>query len=199
MINLERIKELLKSPLIAINKAKKERDVYKTFWILIITWILMGLSFSIITLKLVIPAISIGVGIAIFAFGFLFSLFCSYVIKIIMNVLGGKGKYYEALTATTYSSFPVSVGLIITAILTFIHPILLLFGIILLIITSSLSFSIYFKAIKDLFNVDMITAFIGFIILIYVFVLSAYVITIFGAAQILPFLTGAQMRPYTGI
>lgn len=90
MITLERIKELLKSPSIAINKAKKERDVYKTFWILIITWILMGLSFSIIALKVSVPFISIGIGIAIFTFGFLFSLFCSYVIAIIMNVLGGK-------------------------------------------------------------------------------------------------------------
>jgi len=189
VINLERIKELLKSPLIAINKAKKERDVYKTFWILIITWILMGLGFSIIILKTFNPIISIGAGIIVFLFGFLFSLFCSYITAIIMNVLGGKGKYYQSLTATTYSSFPVSVGFFITAILAFIHPILLIFGLILLIITAALSFSIYFKAIKELFSVDMITTFVGFIILIYVFVLSVYIISIFGVAQVLPVLS----------
>jgi len=196
VITLERIKELLKSPSIAINKAKKERDVYKTFWILIITWILMGLSISIIALKAFPPFISVGSGIVIFIFGFLFSLFCSYVIAIIMNILGGKGKYYEALTATTYSSFPVSVGFIITAILAFIHPVLLILGFILLIITSALSFSIYFKAIKEFFNVDMMTTFVGFIILIYVFILSIYIISMFGMAQVLPFLSNLQVaRP----
>jgi hypothetical protein len=195
VITLERIKELLKSPLIAINKAKKERDVYKTFWILILTWILMGLSFSIIALKAFIPIISVAIGIGIFAFGFLFSLFCSYVIAIIMNVLGGKGKYYEALTATTYSSFPVSVGFIIAAILAFIHPILLIVGFILLVITSALSFSIYFKAIKEFFNVDMITTFIGFIILIYIFILSIYIVSMFGLAGILPINSLPVARP----
>ena len=196
MINLERIKELLKSPLIAINKAKKERDVYKTFWILIITWILMGLGFSIIILKTFNPIISIDAGIIVFLFGLVFSLFCSYITSIIMNVLGGKGKYYQSLTATTYSSFPVSVGFFITAILAFIHPILIIFGLILLIITAALSFSIYFKSIKELFSVDMITTFVGFIILIYVFVLSVYIISIFGVAQVLPVLSNLPVaRP----
>jgi hypothetical protein len=173
------MKELLKSPLIAITKAKKEKNINKSMLILIISWILTGLSFSLISIKMFSVITAIGIGLSVMMFGILFSIFCSYIIKIIMNILGGKGRYHEALTATAYSSFPVSLGFLMLSILVLIHPVLSIIGFIILAITTAISFSIYFKAVKEFFGTDMITVFIGFLILIYVFIIALYITMMF--------------------
>ena len=103
-----------------------------------------------------------------------------------MNILGGKGKYYEALTATTYSSLPISIGLFIMSLVSAAYPMLgMLLGFIVLAITIALSLSIYFRSIKELYSTDMFTTFIGFLIIIYVFMLSIYLSTAFSMGSTL--------------
>jgi len=184
---LERLKELFKSPLTAINKAKREKNTNKTLLILILTWILFGLSFFIIVIKTsTIILISVGTAMSVFLLGFLASIFCAYLIETIMNILGGRGKYYEGLTSLTYAAFPISLGFLITALLSLIHPLLGIIGFIVVAITVALGLSIYFKSIKELFGTDMITTLIGFLIIVYVFAISVYAIVILSASQFLP-------------
>lgn len=172
---MERIKELLTSPVIAITKAKKEKNLNKTILILVFSWILISISFFLSFYREAIFLIALGSTLTVFLFGMIFSIFISYLINIVMNVLGGKGKYYEGLTATTYSSFPVSVGLFLMSVISAVYPMLgMVAGFILVAIAIALSLSIYFRSIKELYSTDMITTFIGFLVIIYVFILSIY-------------------------
>ena len=183
------LNQLLKSPLVAINNAKREKDIGKTIWILILTWVLVGLSFLLVSMRMLSPLMSVGIGVTFFLLGILCSVFCSYIIVIIMNVLGGRGKYFEGLTVMTYSSFPISLGIFITALLTSIHPILGTIGFIIIAVKTALSLSIYFRSVKVLFRTDMLTTFIGFLIVLYVFMISIYLTIIMSSTVASPFLT----------
>ncbi|MEM5782059.1 MAG: YIP1 family protein [Candidatus Aenigmatarchaeota archaeon] len=181
---MERIKEILLNPLIAINKAKKEKDLNKTLLILILSWILVGLSFILVFYKTTTILMAFGSALTVFLFGILFSIFYSYIANIIMNILGGKGKYYESLTAATYSSLPISFGILLTAIISSINSMLGGFlGFIIIAITAALSLSIYFKAIKEFYLTDMLTTFVGFLIIIYVFIIAVYVSVAFSMSS----------------
>jgi len=101
-----------------------------------------------------------------------------------MNILGGKGKYYESLTAATYSSLPISLGILITSFLSLINSVLGGFlGFIIIAITSALSLSIYFKAIKEFYSTDMLITFVGFLIIIYTFIIAVYVSVAFSMSS----------------
>lgn len=172
---MERIKEIFTNPVVAITKAKKEKNLNKTISILLISWVFISISFFFSFYKDILLLVAVGSALTILLFGLLFSIFLSYLINIVMNILGGKGKYYEALTATTYSSLPISIGLLLMSLITSINPTLgMLVGFILLAITIALSLSIYFRAIKELYSTDMFATFIGFLIVMYVFTLSIY-------------------------
>lgn len=183
---LERIKELLMNPVIAIAKAKKEKSINKTIMILVLSWVLISMSFFFSFYKDIIFLVAFGSTLTVLLFGIIFSIFLSYILNIIMNVLGGKGKYYEALTATTYSSLPISIGLFIMSLVSAIYPLLgMLLGFIIVAITIALSLSIYFRSIKELYSTDMFTTFIGFLIIIYVFMLSIYLSAAFSMGSTL--------------
>jgi len=183
---LERIKEILTNPVIAIAKAKKEKDISKTVMILVLSWILISMSFFFSFYKGIIFLVAFGSTLTVLLFGIIFSIFLSYLINIIMNILGGKGKYYDALTATTYSSLPISIGLFIMSLVSAAYPMLgMLLGFILIAITIALSLSIYFRSIKEFYSTDMFTTFIGFLIIIYVFMLSIYLSTAFSMGSTL--------------
>jgi len=172
---MEVARDILMNPLKAILKAKKDRDVNKTLLVLFLSWIMVGISFSITLYRIGLLSIALSSALAIFLFGILFSFFYGYIINIVMNVLGGKGKYYDGLTAATYSSLPISIGILLTAILSFINVVLGgLLGFITLAITTALSLSIYFRAIKEFYSTDMVVTFVGFLITIYVLMIAIY-------------------------
>jgi len=178
------VKEILINPLLAISKAKKEKDLNKTIIILIFSWILVGLSFFLVFYKTASILMAFGSALSVFLFGILFSIFYSYIVDIIMNILGGKGKYYESLTAATYSSLPISLGILITSFLSLINSVLGGFlGFIIIAITSALSLSIYFKAIKEFYSTDMLITFVGFLIIIYTFIIAVYVSVAFSMSS----------------
>jgi hypothetical protein len=172
---MEVIRDILMNPVKAILKAKKDRNMNKTLLILVISWIMVGISFSITLYRIGTPIIALSSALAIFLFGTLFSLFYGYIINVVMNVLGGKGKYYDGLTAATYSSLPISIGILVTTVLSFINVVLGgLLGFIALAITTALSLSIYFRAIKEFYSTDMVVTFVGFLVTIYVLMIAIY-------------------------
>jgi hypothetical protein len=171
---MERLKDILFNPVTAILKAKKERNLNKTLMIMILSWVMvgMGVFLEMYSMGLNVALVS---SLAIFLFGILFSLFCSYIISIVMNILGGRGRYSDGLTATTYSSLPISLGILITALLSTINPFLgAIVGFMVIAVTAALTLSIYFRAIKELYSTDMLMVFIGFLIVLYVFLISVY-------------------------
>jgi uncharacterized membrane protein len=93
-----------------------------------------------------------------------------------MKILGGKGRYYDSLTATSYSSLPISFGLLLMSIVSAINVTLGLFiGFVAIAVTSALSLSIYFRAIKEFYGTDMFLTFMGFLIILYVIMIAIYI------------------------
>lgn len=182
-----RFVEILKTPLTAIKKAKREKNINKTVGILVVTWILFGISFFILAIKTYTPLVSLGMSLSIFLLGLLCNLFCGYLTTVVINVLGGRGKYYHGLTAATYTLYPLSIGFIITALLSLIHPALSLIGFIVIAVKAALGFSIYFRSVKEFFNTNMLIALIGFLILIYVFIVAMYVTVLFNVQPLTMF------------
>jgi len=179
--------EIFKSPLDAIKRAKREKNLNKTVEILIATWIFISLSFLLTSLRAFPSWVSVALAVFIFLLGIICQIIFGYLVKIIMNILGGRGKYFEGITAITYSLVPMSVGLLATAILAFIHPAIgAILGFIIIAVTTAMSFSIYFRSIKELFNTDILTTFIGFLIIIYVVFVSIYATAIVTATGNLP-------------
>jgi len=172
---LGRVIEILTNPVTAILKAKKEKNLNKTLLILILSWVIVSIGFFFVFYKTTTILFTIGSVLTVFLFGILFSLFYSYIIDVVMNILGGKGKYYESLTATTYSSLPISIGLLLTSIVSSIHPVLGIIGFIVIAVTTALSLSIYFRAIKEFYATDMLITFVGFFIILYVFLIAIYI------------------------
>lgn len=170
-----RVIEILTNPVTAILKAKKEKNLNKTLLILILSWVIVSIGFFFVFYKTTTILFTIGSVLTVFLFGILFSLFYSYIIDVVMNILGGKGKYYESLTATTYSSLPISIGLLLTSIVSSIHPVLGIIGFIVIAVTTALSLSIYFRAIKEFYATDMLITFVGFFIILYVFLIAIYI------------------------
>jgi len=172
---MEVVREILMNPIKAILKAKKNRDINKTLLVLVLSWIMIDISFSITLYRIGIPLIALSSALAIFLFGILFSLFYGYIINVVMNVLGGRGKYYDGLTAATYSSLPISIGILVTAFLSFINVVLGgLLGFLILAVTTALSLTVYFRAIKEFYSTDMVITFVGFLVTIYVLMIAIY-------------------------
>ncbi len=190
-----RLKELLVSPSIAIRNGKREKDIIKTLEILIVTWFLFAISALLVATKVLPTFTAVGMFLLILFLGIVCSAFCGYLITVITNTLGGKGKYYGGLTTITYSSFPLSIGSLITAFLSLIHPALsAVLGFILIAVTAALSFSIYFRSIKEFFATDMITTFISFIITVYVFAVAIYGAILFSVAGLAPVLQSTNIE-----
>ena len=188
---METFKELLKTPLTAIKKANKKKDIGETINILLVSWILCGISFFIIGIREGISLITIsGFSISVFLLGILGTMLVAYFIYLIMNVLGGRGRYFAGLTSLTYSCFPLSFGAIITAFLYLLHPALgVILGFIIMGAFAALGLSLLFKTIKELFAVDIITSWIGISLLILAIVITIYAVILFYPGVLTEFLT----------
>jgi hypothetical protein len=167
---------ILLNPVYAIQKAKKNRSVDKSMSILMLSWVMVSMGFFATLFRTATVTLAFVSSLTAFIFGIVFSMFLSYIIDVIMNLLGGKGKYFDSLSATAYSSLPFSVGVLITALLSLVSPILGgAVGFVSLSITVAMSLSIYFRAIKEFYATDITTAFVGFLIVLYVLFIALYV------------------------
>ncbi|MCX6815572.1 MAG: YIP1 family protein [Candidatus Aenigmarchaeota archaeon] len=164
--------DILKNPVSALEKAKKSKNTNKSIIVLAESAILFALTSIVAIMKgtgfapasYSLVAVS---AIIIFLVILIFSMIIGYAMKIIVNILGGKGGYYEGLTAISYSLMPVSVAVFVSSLLSLVTggPII---GIIVLIIGFASGISLLYRSIKELFKTDMLTAFIAVSVLILV-------------------------------
>jgi hypothetical protein len=110
-----------------------------------------------------------------FVFGILASVFLGFVLKQLMGALGGNGDYFEGLTVFSYMIFPLSVGLLISSVFSRIPILGGLLIFVTIVITAAMSLGLLFRSVKELFKVDMITAWIGISLLILVMVLAMWI------------------------
>ena len=170
---MEEIGEFFKSPESVIKRTKKEKSMSKTVAYQFLVSALFAISTYIAAYKMQIPSKFVStqalaqmiispalLAVVCFFTGFLGFFFAGFVTEIVMNTLGGKGRYFEGLTTGVYSMVPPSFGTLAAVLLATI-PGGAILGMIVATITIALGYAIFYRALKELFNTDMVTALIG--------------------------------------
>jgi hypothetical protein len=153
----------------ALQRIKSEHSLGKTVGVALLTAVLFAIAIPLFFINLS-PSLAaprpLGVvgpvllAVAVFIFTFLGLLLTGFVTELVANALGGKGTYFSGLSAVSYSSFIAAVGFIIGTILSFIPFIGIAIAAIVMLIFLPLSIAVCYRAVKELFEMDMITAFV---------------------------------------
>jgi hypothetical protein len=170
------------NPIKCIERMRKKRDYSKPLAYLAVAAVLLGLSavlgFNVLqgTMgNLAIPsygyaAVGLGVALIVFAVG----IFISWVFSLGMSMLGGKGKFYEGLVSIAYPLKLLSMGIFISALASYAGGIGGVISFLALSVFGILAYTSLFRATREMFRVDMITAFIGVSTLFVILMLAAY-------------------------
>lgn len=144
----------------------------------------------------------------VFLVVFLGGLFLAFIHKSILKNLGGKGRYYNGLTAVAYSAFPVALGSLLAAIVGWLplvaglplvaSQVLQFVAFILFAVLAAWGFSAFYRATKDLFSVDAVTSFVGVALLALVMA-TAMGVTPLGASMINAVVAGPVGLPGWGL
>jgi len=163
---------LITKPGDALKAMKKEKNLNKSIGILAIAGILFGISVLIsgTSLANLVPQMQAWMtgtylaALITFLFVFIGGLFLGWLLKITMTTLGTKGNYFSGLTAVAYPAFILSVAGIISALVSYIPYIGSVLAFFVTVILACIAFSLTYRTIKDLFATDVVTAFIGLLI-----------------------------------
>ncbi len=171
---------LIRSPAEALSKAGRTQSFAHTLLVLIVSSILFAIGGYLIT-SVVLPT---NIAFAYFAAAGLFfmtiiiAIILSIVVMLIANTMGGRGHFYHSITSVSYSLFPGSIGFLVLA-LSINVPFGLFIGIAVSAIFVSLGLAIFFKSLKEFFNLDSASALALFIIAIIAFAVSFFASTTF--------------------
>jgi hypothetical protein len=122
--------------------------------------------------------------------GILGTIFFGYLVNLVFNVLGGKGKLFEGLTSITYAEFPIAVGLIVSSVLSVAPLVGAPIAVVASIVFTILGVVTFYRAVKEFFSTDVVTAWVGVWILGVGAALGFYL-------AVLPFL-GSVLPPEIG-
>lgn len=184
------MKQLLLDPVVAINSAKRMRDYHELLLLLVIEWALVGIGLA-VTLRTFGTSAALGIGAMAALLGIALTIFGGFLIQLVFHILGGRGTYWTGLTSAVYAKFPLAFGVFLGAILFSIPVFGLLVGVLLITLTSLMSISIFYRTLKELFQVDIVTTWVGIGILVAGIIVSLYISIILlspGAPTLLSFL-----------
>jgi hypothetical protein len=178
------VKELLLNPVEAIKKAKTKKEINKISSLFIVEWLLIGIANVIIYANLG-KLTMIGIGLAVFLIGIPLALFLAFLLSVIIKILGGRGNFYSALTAIVYGMFAISIGFLVSSPFFYVPKIGFIFSLFILVISVALSLATFYRSIKELFNVDIITTWIGLGLTVAAITFGVYLtfILLFGGTQ----------------
>ena len=196
--------KILFYPLDAIEDAAKTRNYTKILLLQAIVSALFSLSlvllfedgisnlvffFAMIS-QTIAQNILLSAGIVIFISNFICALIVSFLITVILNIIGGNGDYFKGLASITYGHVAMSIGLIIFVLLNMfgallgnliIDMLLLMLSVFIVVIALLIGISTTLRALKELFRTELVTIVIGIIILNIVILLGiSFVIVALG-------------------
>jgi len=156
------VKKLLLNPADAIREGKtiNKKNIGKVSSLLLIEWFIIGLANVIVYANLG-KLTMFSLGLTVFFLGISLFLFFAFLLKIVMITLGGKGNYYRALTALVYGTFALSIGILISSPFFYVPKFGFLFGLLFLSISGALSIATLYRAVKEFFETDIMTTWIG--------------------------------------
>lgn len=176
---------IIKDPVKSIEQAKRQKQINRTVLLLLESCIVFGIASALAVMRnlsltyssLVMAASS---GISFLGLLLIASVITAFVIEIILRTLGGKGKYYEALTAVSYSLVPVSAGFLIASIMLFMPAVGSMLAFLFLLPAFALGMSLLYRSIKELFGVDTITSFLAVSVMLMTEFMSLYALILLG-------------------
>ena len=171
------MKLLLQKPTAAIAKNKNPKEMRQTIEILLISTGLIGLAVFIAAGILPLQ-IRLATGVFVFSLSTLGTVLYAFLLQTVMTNLGGKGKYYHALTAITFAKFPMAVGVLAASILFNFSIAGIMLAAIVLLVALAMGASTLFRGVKDFFGVDIVTAWLGIGIIVLVSVATVYILII---------------------
>ena len=189
---METVKEFLINPSVAIAKAKKKRDINKVSLLLVLEWFIISLSILLAFSFRSSFLYSLSIAVMFFFVGIPLTLFLALLLKIVVTTLGGKGRYYEALASITYGMLSLSLGIFVSSILFNIPFLGILLGLLTLIASACLTIATFYRAVKELFSLEIFTAWIGIGLVmtgIIIGVYAAYIFLLGGTFTLLPTMT----------
>ena len=159
-----------------VKDIKKKKSLGNSIGVLALAGVIFAITAVIGTTKLIsfVPGSEIFAGlggmglgiaaIAAFLIVFIGGLFLGWLLEITMTTLGTKGSYFAGLSAIAYPLLILAVANLVSIILTYIPYIGGLLAFLVTIILTIMAFALTYRLIKELFVTDMITAFIGLLI-----------------------------------
>ncbi len=191
------MKLLLLNPVSAIAKSKNPKEMKITIEILLIAWAVIGLSIFILGKGLLMQA-RVSSAVLVFVLGTIATLFYGFLLQLVMTNLGGRGKFYQALTALTFPKFQIAVGLLTISVLMQLGVVGIFLSAVAGIIFVLMALSTTYRAVKDFFAVDTITAWLGISILIFGSVITFYILIIGSVASNPQFLASLMQSRMLG-
>jgi hypothetical protein len=178
--------KILTQPEKAIAEAKKERNLAKSVGILVASAILLAIA-TLVGVSPVRSATNFGAASAlgVFLLVVVGGLFLGWIVKIAITTLGGTGKYFEGLTVVSYSCLPISIGVLIAFIASVAGTIGKVISFVALAFFGVLSAAIMYRAIKDFFKTDMVTALVGVSVIYIAIIIAAYGTTALGLKELI--------------
>jgi hypothetical protein len=179
--------KILTSPEKAIAEAKKEKNIVKSVGILVAAAILLAIAALVgITPIPMLARFGAESAVGVFILVIVGGLFLGWIVKTAMITLGGTGKYFEGLTVVAYSALPISIGVLIAAIVSSIQVIGVVISFVALAFFGVLGIAIMYRSIKDFFKTDMITALVGVSVIYLAIAIAVYGSAVWGLKGLLP-------------
>ncbi|MBI2675769.1 MAG: YIP1 family protein [Candidatus Aenigmarchaeota archaeon] len=182
--------EYLLNPQEFFKRAKANKSLINSVVYLIVGAVLVNLSMAVTASKyspFLSQLFSAG-SLALLILTFFGGLLFSYIFQLTFTALGGKGRFMHGLTAIGYSLMLVSIALFLSSLFSLIPlvygiPFGALLSLIAILIFGVLAFSSLYVGAKELFGVDMITAFVGVSVMTGTIFLLALLVSIFSFAS----------------
>lgn len=175
--------DIIFSPLNAISSALHEKSMGKTILVLIVTSLLAAINVFITTKEFTLD--NLLTAIVIFIAVVIITIFASLLLQISLHILSQRGGYFEALTTLAYGFFILSFGYFIYSIVgllpssnSFFVIAELFLGGLILIFTFILANAVMLRAASALFQIDLFTVIIAFIIVYLAIIITVYMLFI---------------------
>lgn len=181
--------DYLKNPSEAVETIKEEAFLEKSLGVMAVAAlviavdtviglnILSRMSLTVEGPGIVTAALEMGrlnLAVAAFFTVFLGGLFFGWITKIIMNLLGGEGGYFEGLTTIAYPVLAATVGILLAMVFSYVPVIGNVISFIVIAVFFAISYASMYRFAKELFDTGMIEAFVGISVLFAIVMVSIY-------------------------
>lgn len=176
----------VRSPGSAVGSYKKH-NLHRTLKLLLASAFMFSLGISVIVSKIALQAGSFdatlfaGSMLTVFSAVVLGALALGLMHQLSAHVMGGRGKYYESLTAMSLSLAAPSLGIFAASLLVFVPLIGGLLGGFIAALTFAIGLSALYRATKDLAGVDTVTSYVIISVLVFSAFIMLYAVIAFSA------------------